>query len=107
VACRRRGLRRSQGPFSGLALAGFVASLGIGWRPADKRFRVNFLGDLWRECAYMRTDRDLWRANLGNMLFFSWICGVAALLSGAYILHSRPGTLRGLWGRLHARPRIP
>jgi acyl-[acyl-carrier-protein]-phospholipid O-acyltransferase/long-chain-fatty-acid--[acyl-carrier-protein] ligase len=240
-----------------LAVAGLVASLGITGHPAadpHKPFQLNFFGALWRECAYMRTDRDLWRANLGNTLFFFiaalvqmnlllyashvlkveplenstlqaalaigigmgsllagklshdhveyglvpvgafllasmcavagwpglpkpvfmtalvvlgiggglfivplaailqhrpsadrkgavqgtaawlswigivaaavlqkelslslgwgpgqifWFCGVAALLSGAYILHSRPGTLRGLWGRLHGRPSTP
>jgi acyl-[acyl-carrier-protein]-phospholipid O-acyltransferase / long-chain-fatty-acid--[acyl-carrier-protein] ligase len=57
----------------GLAMAGWVMSLGITRVPAaspDKPLRINFLGDLWREFRWMRTDRDLWRANLGNTGFF-------------------------------------
>jgi len=71
----------------GLAGAGLAASLGIARRPAaapDKPFRVNFFGDLWRECAYMRTDRDLWRANLGNTLFFF----IAALVQMNLLLYA-------------------
>lgn len=70
-----------------LAAAGFAASLGIARRPAaapHKPFRINFLGNLWRECAYMRTDRDLWRANLGNMLFFF----IAALIQMNLLLYA-------------------
>jgi len=71
----------------GLSLAGFAASLGIGRKPAadpTKPWRLNFLGGLWRECAYMRTDRDLWRANLGNMLFFF----IAALVQMNLLLYA-------------------
>ncbi len=56
-----------------LAVCGLVASTGITPLPAAdpaKPLRLNFLGALWREFRFMRTDRDLWRANLGNTLFF-------------------------------------
>lgn len=71
----------------GLAAAGFAASLGIAHRPAaapEKPFRINFFGALWRECGYMRGDRDLWRANLGNMLFFF----IAALVQMNLLLYA-------------------
>lgn len=70
-----------------LTVAGLAASLGIAHRPAaspHKPFRINFLGDMWRECAYMRQDRDLWRANLGNMLFFF----IAALVQMNLLLYA-------------------
>ena len=54
-------------------MAGYGISLGITRIPAaapKKRFQLNFLGDLWSEFRWMQTDRDLWRANLGNTLFF-------------------------------------
>lgn len=57
----------------GLALLGWLCSLGITKLKAaspDKPFRLNFLGELWREFRWMKTDRDLWRANLGNTAFF-------------------------------------
>jgi acyl-[acyl-carrier-protein]-phospholipid O-acyltransferase / long-chain-fatty-acid--[acyl-carrier-protein] ligase len=58
---------------TGLAVAGYCTSLGITRIPAaapGKRFQVNFLDNLWSEFRWMQTDRDLWRANLGNTLFF-------------------------------------
>ena len=57
----------------GLSASGWVASLGITrLHPAHptKPFRANFLGELWRDFAWMRGDRDLWRANIGNTAFF-------------------------------------
>lgn len=71
----------------GLALAGWMISLGITQvKPADptKRLRINFLGELWREFSWMRLDRDLWRANLGNTGFFF----VAALLQMNIVLYA-------------------
>lgn len=56
-----------------LAIIGWITSRGITRVPAaspDKPLRINFLGDLWREFRWMRADRDLWRANLGNTAFF-------------------------------------
>lgn len=57
----------------GLSLAGWLASMGITrLRAADpaKPFAWNFAAGLWREFRWMRLDRDLWRANLGNTAFF-------------------------------------
>src|SRR5438309_10833159 len=59
-----------------LAGAGLVLSLGITRIPAAdplKKFRVNFLGDLWRQIQLMRRDRVLWLACLGNAYF--WFIG--------------------------------
>jgi acyl-[acyl-carrier-protein]-phospholipid O-acyltransferase/long-chain-fatty-acid--[acyl-carrier-protein] ligase len=56
-----------------LSVVGWWASTGITRvRPAspDKPLRLNFLGELWREFRWMKGDRDLWRANLGNTGFF-------------------------------------
>ncbi len=56
-----------------LSIVGWWASTGITRiRSAspDKPLRLNFLGELWREFRWMKGDRDLWRANLGNTGFF-------------------------------------
>jgi acyl-[acyl-carrier-protein]-phospholipid O-acyltransferase/long-chain-fatty-acid--[acyl-carrier-protein] ligase len=59
-----------------LAVAGFFTSLGIDRVPPaapGKRFRVNFLGDLWQQIGLMRKDRPLFLAVLGNTYF--WFLG--------------------------------
>ncbi len=56
----------------GLAAAGTVSSLGISRTPAVEpraRLRVNFLGDLFDQLRYIRSDRALALAMLGNMYF--------------------------------------
>ncbi len=56
-----------------LSIVGWWASTGITRVRAaspDKPLRLNFFGELWREFRWMKTDRDLWRANLGNTGFF-------------------------------------
>jgi acyl-[acyl-carrier-protein]-phospholipid O-acyltransferase/long-chain-fatty-acid--[acyl-carrier-protein] ligase len=56
-----------------LALAGLAFSLGITRVPAAdpaRRFRANFLSDLWAQIRTMRGDRVLWLACLGNTYFF-------------------------------------
>lgn len=71
----------------GLALLGWWMSTGIARLPAAdpaKPFRWNFLGNLWREFRWMRTDRDLWRANLGNTGFFF----IAALVQMNLLLYA-------------------
>jgi acyl-[acyl-carrier-protein]-phospholipid O-acyltransferase/long-chain-fatty-acid--[acyl-carrier-protein] ligase len=58
-----------------LAVAGFLFSLGITRVPAadpQRKFRANFVGDLWRQIQVMRSDRVLWLACLGN-IYFSFI----------------------------------
>jgi acyl-[acyl-carrier-protein]-phospholipid O-acyltransferase/long-chain-fatty-acid--[acyl-carrier-protein] ligase len=55
------------------ALAGLAFSLGITRVPAadpTRRFRANFLSDIWAQIRIMRSDRVLWLACLGNTYFF-------------------------------------
>lgn len=79
----------------GLAMIGWLMSLGITRVPAaspDKPLRLNFLGDLWREFKWMRTDRDLWRANLGNTGFFfiAILIQMNLVLYAEQVLHIKP-----------------
>lgn len=78
-----------------LAIIGWIMSRGITRIPAaspDKPLRINFLGDLWREYRWMRTDRDLWRANLGNTGFFfiAILIQMNLLLYAEQVLHVDP-----------------
>jgi acyl-[acyl-carrier-protein]-phospholipid O-acyltransferase/long-chain-fatty-acid--[acyl-carrier-protein] ligase len=62
----------SAGVFIGLAGLGFLTSLGISRIPAanpTKKFRANFLGDLFQQIQSIRRDRVLWLAVLGNVYF--------------------------------------
>jgi acyl-[acyl-carrier-protein]-phospholipid O-acyltransferase/long-chain-fatty-acid--[acyl-carrier-protein] ligase len=55
------------------AVAGLVFSMGITRVPPaapDRTFRVNFLGDLWKQIQFMRRDHVLWLACLGNTYFW-------------------------------------
>lgn len=59
-----------------LAAAGLLSSLGIDRVPAaapEKRFRLNFVSDLWQQIRIMRRDRALFLAVLGNTYF--WFLG--------------------------------
>jgi acyl-[acyl-carrier-protein]-phospholipid O-acyltransferase / long-chain-fatty-acid--[acyl-carrier-protein] ligase len=85
----------SGGILLGLAMIGWFMSLGITRVPAaspDKPLRLNFLGDLWREFKWMRTDRDLWRANLGNTGFFfvAVLIQMNLVLYAEQVLHIKP-----------------
>lgn len=78
-----------------LAIIGWAMSRGITRIPAaspDKPLRLNFLGDLWREFRWMRTDRDLWRANLGNTGFFfiAFLIQMNLLLYAEQVMHVDP-----------------
>ena len=58
--------------FLALAATGLLCSFGITRIPAAnpaKKFRANFLGDLWQEIQSIRRDRVLWLAVLGNVYF--------------------------------------
>jgi len=75
-----------------LSIFGFLCSLGIARVPAadrTKRFRPNFLGDLYSQIGFTRLDRVLFLAVLGNI----YIWGLAALLQfnivfyGTDVLH--------------------
>jgi len=85
----------SGGILLALAMIGWLMSLGITRVPAaspDKPLRLNFLGDLWREFKWMRTDRDLWRANLGNTGFFfiAVLIQMNLVLYAEQVLHIKP-----------------
>jgi acyl-[acyl-carrier-protein]-phospholipid O-acyltransferase/long-chain-fatty-acid--[acyl-carrier-protein] ligase len=85
----------SGGILLGLATIGWLMSLGITRVPAaspDKPLRLNFLGDLWREFKWMRTDRDLWRANLGNTGFFfiAVLIQMNLVLYAEQVMHIKP-----------------
>lgn len=72
----------------GLALLGFVASLGIPRVPPaepQRRFRLNPLGDFWEEWRVVRTDPVLTGAVL--MVNFLWFLG--ALWQPALIFYCR------------------
>ena len=59
-----------------LAVTGLFISLGIDRVPAaapHKRFRLNFVGDLWQQIGLMRRDQSLFLAVLGNTYF--WFLG--------------------------------
>ena len=70
----------------GITAAGLTTSLGITRVPAKdpaKVFRPNFIGDLWGEVRYMRKDRVLWLAVLGNCYLFF----LGALLQPIIVLY--------------------
>jgi acyl-[acyl-carrier-protein]-phospholipid O-acyltransferase/long-chain-fatty-acid--[acyl-carrier-protein] ligase len=59
-----------------LAVIGFFTSLGIDRVPAaapEKKYQINFLGDLWQQINLMRRDKALFLAVLGNTYF--WFLG--------------------------------
>ena len=75
-----------------LACTGLLTSLGIDRVPAaapEKKFRVNFLGDLWQQIALMRRDRALFLAVVGNTYF--WALG--SLLFSTVVVYG-PDVLR-------------
>jgi acyl-[acyl-carrier-protein]-phospholipid O-acyltransferase / long-chain-fatty-acid--[acyl-carrier-protein] ligase len=56
----------------GLAIFGFSTCLGITRVPAAdpaKKFRINFIAEVWRRLREMRGDRPLWLAVVGNTYF--------------------------------------
>ena len=59
-----------------LSLIGLLSSLGIDKVPAaapSKKLQVNILGDLWQQIQFMRRDRPLFLAVIGNTYF--WFLG--------------------------------
>jgi acyl-[acyl-carrier-protein]-phospholipid O-acyltransferase / long-chain-fatty-acid--[acyl-carrier-protein] ligase len=76
----------------GLSLAGLFTSLGIDRVPAaapQKKWRANFVGDLWRQVGLIRRDRALLLAVLGNTYF--WFLGsllfATVVVYGPDVLH--------------------
>jgi acyl-[acyl-carrier-protein]-phospholipid O-acyltransferase / long-chain-fatty-acid--[acyl-carrier-protein] ligase len=75
-----------------LAFLGFLTSLGIDRVPPaapEKRYRVNFIGDLWKQIGIMRRDQALFLAVLGNTYF--WFLGsllfATVVVYGPDVLH--------------------
>ena len=75
-----------------LACAGLLTSLGIDRVPAaapEKIFRLNFIGDLWKQIGLMRRDRPLFLAVAGNTYF--WFLGsllfATVIVYGPDVLH--------------------
>ena len=59
-----------------LSFTGLLTSLGIDKVPAaspNKKLKLNILGDLWQQISYMRRDRALFLAVVGNTYF--WFLG--------------------------------
>jgi acyl-[acyl-carrier-protein]-phospholipid O-acyltransferase/long-chain-fatty-acid--[acyl-carrier-protein] ligase len=74
--------------FLGASVVGLATSYGIARVPAanpEKKFQVNFLGDLWWEGRRIRQDRVLWLAVIGNTYFFF----LAALLQFVIVFYGR------------------
>ncbi len=74
--------------FLSLSVLGLLCALGISRVPAAdpaKKFRANFLGDLWTQAKLIRSDRVLWLAVVGNTYF--WFLG--ALLQFAIIIYGQ------------------
>jgi acyl-[acyl-carrier-protein]-phospholipid O-acyltransferase/long-chain-fatty-acid--[acyl-carrier-protein] ligase len=59
--------------FLACSVVGWITSLGISRVPVAnpaKKFRINFLGDLWENGERIAQDHVLWLAVLGNTYFF-------------------------------------
>ncbi len=72
----------------GVTAVGLMTSLGISHllpKNPDKKFRTNFLADVWNEAGYMRKDRVLWLAVLGNCYLFY----LGALLQFLIVIYGR------------------
>ena len=77
-----------------LALLGLISSLFITKVPAaapHKKFRANFVAELWEHIQLMRPDRPLWLAVIGNTYF--WFLGTlflqTVIVYGKELLHLR------------------
>jgi acyl-[acyl-carrier-protein]-phospholipid O-acyltransferase/long-chain-fatty-acid--[acyl-carrier-protein] ligase len=75
-----------------LAGLGLLSSLAIAKVPAaapERKFRVNFVAELWQQIRLMLPDRSLWLAVVGNTYF--WFLGAlflqTVLVYGSEVLH--------------------
>src|SRR5947207_6802360 len=80
----------------GLAIVGLCCSLAIEGVPAaapQKKFRINFIADVFAQVQLMRRDPDLFLAVIGNTYF--WFLGAlflpTVLVYGNDVLHAPPG----------------
>ncbi len=74
--------------FITLAIVGLTTGLGITRVPAAdpaKKFRANFVADLWGQIKLVRRDRPLWLALIGNTYFF----GIAALIQFVIVIYAK------------------
>jgi len=74
--------------FIALAVVGFMTGLGIKNVPAAdpaKKFRANFVRDLWSQMKLVHQDRPLWLALIGNTYFF----GIAALIQFVIVIYAK------------------
>jgi acyl-[acyl-carrier-protein]-phospholipid O-acyltransferase / long-chain-fatty-acid--[acyl-carrier-protein] ligase len=74
--------------FLGCSVVGLLTSLGISKVPAadpTRKFKFNFLSDLWIQGKRIRQDRVLWLAVAGNTYFFF----LAALLQFDIVFYGR------------------
>jgi acyl-[acyl-carrier-protein]-phospholipid O-acyltransferase/long-chain-fatty-acid--[acyl-carrier-protein] ligase len=87
------GLMATQPKWPGatLVVLAFVG-LATGWQitrvpAADpaKRFRLNFVADLWAQMKFMHRDRPLWLALIGNTYFFA----IAALIQLVIVVYAK------------------
>ncbi len=70
-----------------LALVGLTTGSFITRVPAadpHKKYRPNFLAELWAQIKYMHTDRPLWLALIGNTYFFC----IAALIRSVIVIYA-------------------
>ena len=78
----------SGGLLIALAIVGLFTSFGISRVPAAdpaKKFRANFLADLWTQIKLIRQDRVLWLATVGNTYFFAF----AALVQFLIVIYAK------------------
>jgi len=71
-----------------LAVTGLFTSFGITKVPAAdpaKKFRANFVGELWTQIQLIRRDRPLWLAVVGNAYFFA----IAALIQFLIVIYAK------------------
>jgi acyl-[acyl-carrier-protein]-phospholipid O-acyltransferase/long-chain-fatty-acid--[acyl-carrier-protein] ligase len=71
-----------------LAATGLFTSFGITKVPAAdpaKKFRANFVGELWTQIQLIRRDRPLWLAVVGNAYFFA----IAALIQFLIVIYAK------------------
>ena len=71
-----------------LAVVGLFTGFGITKVSAadpQKKFRANFVADLWGQLKLMHRDRPLWLALIGNTYFF----GIAALIQFVIVIYAK------------------
>ena len=71
-----------------LAVVGLLTGLGITKVPAadpQKKYRANFVAELWTQLKLIHRDRPLWLAMIGNTYFF----GIAALIQLVIVIYAK------------------